>query len=108
MTVKPTVAGLREIAEALGVAHQTVKGWRARGLLDHLQLPGTVSGAPAYSLAAVRDWYETSPPKPGRPKGGSMDPLGLTRCASCDNAFETDRQADGTCAHCGGRFDPQG
>lgn len=33
------------------------------------------------------------------------DPLGLTRCASCTNAFSFDRRPDGTCAHCGDLFD---
>jgi hypothetical protein len=63
-----TIAGLREIADHLGVHPQTVKGWRARGLLDRYEV-GTVSGAPAYDLDAVRSWYETSPPQPGRPPG---------------------------------------
>lgn len=35
------------------------------------------------------------------------DPLGLRRCESCGNAFETDRQADGSCGHCGGSFEIQ-
>jgi len=68
MTALFTVAGLREIAEALGVHPQTVKGWRTRGLLDHLELPGRVSGAPAYDLAEVRAWYAASPPTSGRPR----------------------------------------
>ena len=35
-----------------------------------------------------------------------IDPLGLTRCASCGNAYSYDRGEDGTCQHCGGPFDP--
>lgn len=34
-----------------------------------------------------------------------IDPLGLARCASCQNAFVYDRLDDGTCRHCGGSFD---
>jgi hypothetical protein len=37
----------------------------------------------------------------------TIDPLGLTRCASCENAFEHDRRPDGTCGHCGGPFDAE-
>lgn len=101
------VAGLSEIAEALGMSRDTVKGWSARGLLDPFRV-GTVSGAPAFDLAAVRQWFETTPPRPGRPrKQAVVDPLGLRRCASCGNAFEHDRLEDGRCGHCGGRFDPE-
>jgi hypothetical protein len=35
----------------------------------------------------------------------TQDPIGLKRCASCGNAFEYDRLADGRCGHCGGPFD---
>jgi len=35
----------------------------------------------------------------------TIDPLGLTRCASCGNAFAYDRLPDGRCRVCGGRFD---
>jgi hypothetical protein len=41
-----------------------------------------------------------TPTTPTRP-----DPLGLPRCASCYNAFETERRPDGKCGHCGGDFD---
>ena len=37
-----------------------------------------------------------------------IDPLGLRRCSSCQNAFEYDRQPDGRCGHCGGPFDEDG
>jgi hypothetical protein len=35
----------------------------------------------------------------------TQDPIGLKRCASCGNAFEYDRLADGRCGYCGGPFD---
>jgi hypothetical protein len=35
----------------------------------------------------------------------TQDPIGLNRCASCGNAFEYDRLADGRCGYCGGPFD---
>ncbi len=38
----------------------------------------------------------------------TIDPLGLTRCGSCGNAFSYDRLPSGRCRICGGRFDRGG
>lgn len=62
----PRVGGLVEIARLLGKHPQTVKGWKARGLLP--EPIGTVSGAPAYDLDEVERWYRKSPPTAGRPQ----------------------------------------
>jgi len=66
-----TVAGLREIADVLGLHVQTVKGYRAKGYLDPFQLSGSVSGAPAYDLERVQAWHATDAPKSGAPSGGT-------------------------------------
>lgn len=38
----------------------------------------------------------------------TRDPLGLKRCATCGNAFDYERRADGRCGQCGGDFDTFG
>jgi predicted site-specific integrase-resolvase len=57
MTYAPTVAepvGLSDIADRLGVAHQTAKQWNLRGLLPPPKW--TVSGRPAWEWKDVEKW----------------------------------------------------
>lgn len=50
----PDPVGLAEIAERLGVAGQTARNWRTRGLLP--EPSWTVSGAPAWPWSEIRAW----------------------------------------------------
>lgn len=52
MTADPV--GLSDIADRLGVARQTAKQWRLRGLLP--EPSWTVSGSPAWDWPSVADW----------------------------------------------------
>jgi predicted site-specific integrase-resolvase len=57
VTYAPAVAepvGLSDIANRLGVAHQTAKQWKLRGLLPEPRW--TVSGRPAWEWKDVERW----------------------------------------------------
>ena len=50
----PDPVGLSEIADRLGVARQTAKQWRLRGVLPEPKW--TVSGSPAWDWVDVQRW----------------------------------------------------
>jgi hypothetical protein len=64
----PVVAGVVEVAAELGVAMETVRGWKRKGYLKPFELPGSVGRSSAFDLERVRVWFATSPPRPG-PRG---------------------------------------
>ena len=52
------LVGLLEIADRLGVAHQTVRQWRRRGLLPAPSW--VVSGVPIWEWTTIRTWAQTT------------------------------------------------